>query len=183
MLTNSIRGGNVQKFWVFLKVLLTKTILEEIDVPIDPTLVEHCHRLPLKDSSKKVFVKLNHRKDIHRILLKKSQLKNLKPESVHLAGETKFFINESLCLYYKKLWSKCKRLWSASHISVFWVRNGSLRIKLFNESVFIIPHNCDLEKLFPDNSLIEDKQLLIDFDILSCVNKYFKIKLHYYCFG
>ena len=31
-------------------------ILEEIDVPIDPTLVEDCHRLPSKGSTKKVIV-------------------------------------------------------------------------------------------------------------------------------
>ena len=61
-------------------------ILEEIDVPIDPTLVEDCHRLLSKGSSKKVIVKLNRRKDIHRILSNKSKLKNLKPESVHLPG-------------------------------------------------------------------------------------------------
>ena len=102
-------------------------------------------------------MKLNRRKDIHRILSYKNKLKNLKPESEHLPGETKFFIKESLCLYCKKLWSKCKSLWSAGHISVFWVRNGSLRIKLSNGSVSIITHDCDLEKLFPDNSLIEDK--------------------------
>ena len=35
-------------------------------------------------------------------------------------------------------------------------KNGSLRIKLSNESVSIITHDCDLEKLFPDNLLIED---------------------------
>ena len=131
-------------------------IWEEINVPINPNLVEVCHRLPSESSSKKFIVKLNRRKDIHRILSNKNKLKNLKPESVHLPGETKVFINESLCLYYKKLWSKCKSLWSAGHISAFWVRNGSLRIKLSNGSVSIITHDCDLEKLFPDNSLIED---------------------------
>ena len=86
-------------------------ILEEIDVPIDPTLVEDCHRLPSKGSSKKVIIKLNGHKGIHRILSNKTKL----------------------------------------------VRNGSLRIKLSNESVSTIGHGCDLEKLFPDNSLIEDK--------------------------
>ena len=84
-----------------------------------------------------------------------------------LPGETKVFINESFCFYHKKLWSKCKRLWSAGHISAFWVRNGSLRIKLSNGSVSIITHDCDLEKLFPDNSLIEDNYLLTDFNIFS----------------
>ena len=41
-------------------------ILEEIDVPIDPTLVEDCHRLPSKGSPKTVIIKLNHHKDIRR---------------------------------------------------------------------------------------------------------------------
>ena len=100
-------------------------------------------------------MKLNRRKDIHRILSYKNKLKNLKPESEHLPGETKFFIKESLCLYCKKLWSKCKSSWSAGHISAFCIRNGSLGIKLSNRSVSIITHDCDLEKLFSDNSLIE----------------------------
>ena len=85
-------------------------VLEEIDVPIDPTLVEDCHRLPSNGSPKKVIINLNLCKGICRILLNKNKLKNLKPESVNLPAETKFVINERLCLYYKKMWSKCKRL-------------------------------------------------------------------------
>ena len=50
-------------------------ILEEIDVRIDPNLVEDCHHLPFKGSSKKVIVKLNRRKDIHRILSNKKNSK------------------------------------------------------------------------------------------------------------
>ena len=78
-------------------------ILEEIDIPIDPNLVENYHRLLSKSSPKKVIIKLDRRKDIRRILLNKSKLKNLKPESVNLPGETNFFIDESLCLYCKKI--------------------------------------------------------------------------------
>ena len=52
-------------------------ILEEIDVPINPTFVEDCHRLPSKGSPVKVIIKLNRRKDIRRILLNKNILKNL----------------------------------------------------------------------------------------------------------
>ena len=131
-------------------------ILEEINVSVDSNLVEVCQRLPSKGLSKKVIVKLNRRKDIHRILSNKNKLKNSKSKSVHLPEETKVFINESLCLYYKKLWSKCKRSRSVGHISAFWVRNGSLRIKLSNGSVSITTHDYDLEKLFSDDSLIED---------------------------
>ena len=67
------------------------------------------------------------------------------------------YINESLCTYYKKLWSKSKNLWDANHILSFWVSNGSIRVKLINEAVSIIKHDCHLANLiFPDNSLIED---------------------------
>ena len=52
-------------------------ILEEIDVPINPTFVEDCHRLPSKGSPVKVIIKLNRRTDIRRILLNKNILKNL----------------------------------------------------------------------------------------------------------
>ena len=48
-------------------------ILDETNVPIDPTLVEDCHHLPFKDLPKKVMIKLNCRKDIHRILLNKNK--------------------------------------------------------------------------------------------------------------
>ena len=78
-------------------------ILEEIDIPIDPNLVEDYHRLLSKSSPKKVIIKLDRRKDFRRILLNKSKLKNLKPELVNLPGETNFSIDESLCLYYKKI--------------------------------------------------------------------------------
>ena len=78
-------------------------MLEQSGIPIDPTLVEDCHHLPSKGSSKKVIIILKRRKDIRRILLNKNKLKNLKPESVNLLWETKDLINESLCLYYKKL--------------------------------------------------------------------------------
>ena len=77
-------------------------VLEEIGIPINPSLVEDCHCLPSKGLPKKVIIKLNRCMDIRRILLNKSKLKNLKPESVNLPGETNVFINESLCFYYKK---------------------------------------------------------------------------------
>ena len=78
-----------------LKVL---EILEEIDFPIDPTLVEDYHRLTSKGSPKKVIIELNRRKGIRRILLNKNKLKNFKQESVHLPGEIKVSINFVLVL-------------------------------------------------------------------------------------
>ena len=78
-------------------------VLKEISVPIDPSLIKDCHRLPSKGLPKKVIIKLNRRKDICRILLNKNRLKNLKPKTVNLPGEINVFINKSLCFYYRKI--------------------------------------------------------------------------------
>ena len=73
-------------------------IMEEIQVPINPSIVENCHRLPSKGSPKKVIKKLNRRRDIRRILLNKNRLKNLKPESVTCLGKQMFLlINVCAC--------------------------------------------------------------------------------------
>ena len=174
-----------RKLRVFLQMLLIKTLNQKFRnfrINWRPNRPYLGWGLPSKGSPKKVIIKLNRRKDIHRILSNKSKLKNLKPVSVHLPRKTKVFIHESLC-FTTRNWSKCKRWWSAGHISAFWIRNVSLRIKLSNESVSIITHDCDLVKFFPDNSLIVDNYLLIDFNIFNYVNKHFKIKLLSYYFA
>ena len=132
------------------------TILEEINAPVDPGLVEDCHHLPSKGNPKKVILKLNLCRDARKVLLNKKKFKNLDSETVNLHSGTKIYINESLSIYYKKLWSKCKKLWDAKHILSFWVSNGLMRVKLKNEAVSIIMHNCDLANLFPDNLLIDN---------------------------
>ena len=50
-------------------------VLKEISVPIDPSLIQDCHRLPSNCLPKKVIIKLNSRNDIRRILLNKNKLK------------------------------------------------------------------------------------------------------------
>ena len=124
----------------------------KLGAPVNTDLVEDCHRIPSKGSPKNVMLKLSHRKDSRRVLLNKKKLKQLKPESLNLPASVKIYINESLCPYYKKLWTKCKK----SRILSFWVSNRSIRVKLVNENVSIITHDCDLEKLFPGDPLIAD---------------------------
>ena len=56
-----------------------------------------------------------------------------------------------VCFYYKKLWSKCKKLWSNKFIFGYWVSNGSIKIRISKcAPVKVISHIVDLEKLFPD---------------------------------
>ena len=66
-------------------------------------------------------------------------------------------INDSLCSYYKSLWSKCKNLRDGNFIHSFWVTNGSIRIKITESSQSQeVSHICDLEELFPRNHCIAD---------------------------
>ena len=87
-------------------------------------------------------------------LMQKKTLKNFKPESRNLPGE--IWEKFSLKQFYACTRSNCGPNVKGGHVSTFWIRNGSVRIKLSNESVSMITHSCDLEKLFPGNPLIED---------------------------
>ena len=131
-------------------------VLDAIGAPVNTDSVEDCHRIPSKGYLKKVILKLSHWKGSRQVWLNKKKLKQLKPKSLNLPASVKIYINESLCPYYKKLWTKCKKLWDAKRILSFWVSNGSIRVKLVNENVSIITHDCDLEKLFPGDPLIAD---------------------------
>ena len=69
------------------------------------------------------------------------------------------YINDSLCKYYKSLWSKCKKLLNNKYLHGFWVTNGTIRIKITESSVpTSVSHLCDLEELFPGNPLLLDDQ-------------------------
>ena len=78
------------------------SILEEINAPVDPGLVEDCHRLPSKGKLKKVILKLNRRKDARKVLLKK-KIEKLGSRKVNLHSGTTIDINESLCTFCRKL--------------------------------------------------------------------------------
>ena len=85
--------------------------MDAIGAPVNTDLVEDCHRIPSTGSPKKVILKLSRRKDSILVLLNKKKLKQLKPESLSLPAPIKIYINESLCPYYQKLWTKCTKLW------------------------------------------------------------------------
>ena len=50
-------------------------ILDEIDAPVDPRLVEYYHNLQSKGNLRKVILKLDRRKDARKVLLSKNQRK------------------------------------------------------------------------------------------------------------
>ena len=160
---NSTPEENASKYRAFLLKREIKTLKKEClrfwtqsTPPVNTDLVEDCHRIPSKCSPKNVILKLSCRNNSRRVLLNKKKLKQLKSESLNLSAGVKVYINESLCPYYKKLWTKCRKLWDAKRILSFWVSNGSIRVKLVNESVSIITGDCNLEKLFPGDPLTVD---------------------------
>ena len=131
-------------------------ILDAIDFSFNNQMVEDCHRIPSKGSPQKVIFKLSRQKDSRRVLLNKKKLEQLKPETLNWPAGVKIYINEIICPYYKKLWTKCRKLRDAKRVLSFWASNGSARVKLVNENVSIITCDYDLEKLFPGDPLIPD---------------------------
>ena len=88
------------------------------------------------------------------IINKKKSLKNANLDGTGLPPSTSLFINSTL----NNLWSKCKALWSGKLISSFWVSNGSLRIKLGDDTVKSVTHKDDLKALFPGNPILLDRE-------------------------
>ena len=162
---NSTSEEYASKYWPFLlkwgiKTLKKKywrmqsTLTDAIDAQLTRIWLRTVIAYPFKAPS--VILKLTRRKDSRWVLLNKKMIKQLKPETLTLSAGVKIYINESLCPYYKNFWTKCRKLWDAKQILSFWVSNGSIRVKLVNENLSIITHDCDLVKLFPGHSLIAD---------------------------
>ena len=67
---------------------------------------------------------------------------------------TKIVINESFCAYYCGLWNKCKKLKGMGKLHVFFVSNGTIKVKMLeNDRDKPITHAADLKKMFPDTDV------------------------------
>ena len=68
-----------------------------------------------------------------------------------LPEETKLFINESLCPYYKVLWVICKQLWKRKRIHFFFTASGIIKFRFEEHGpVNVVTHQQDLKDLFPN---------------------------------
>ena len=69
---------------------------------------------------------------------------------VDLTENTRLFVNQSLCSYYRLLWSKSKKLLSMGKINNFHISNDTIKIKIQEGSTPLsITHNTDFERYFP----------------------------------
>ena len=110
--------------------------------------IEACHRI--NQNSDRTIVKLSRRKDCLQMLSVKKDLQKLNMEELDLPAGTKIFVYQSLCPYYKVLWSKSKRLSDLNEIHSFYISNNGIKIRIHeNSKPIIITHAADLEKHFP----------------------------------
>ena len=104
-----------------------------------------------------MIIKISRRKDANKIRDEKKKLRGKNLTSLGINAPV--YINDSLCIYYKKLWAKCKKLHYNKLIYAFWTSNGSIKLKIFeNGNIHVITHDVDLEELLPNNELIKDIQ-------------------------
>ena len=122
-------------------------VFGNLGVHVEGKDIRACHRL--KDDGKAI-VKFSNMKDSLQILRVKKDFKSLDPTKLDFPEGTKIFINESLCVYYRGLWNKCKKLKGMGKLHVFFVSNGTIKVKILeNDRAKPITHAADL-KMFPD---------------------------------
>ena len=127
-------------------------IFQTIGYNIDPTFIDDCHRI--SKNNDRVIVKFTCRKDCKQILKVKKDLRNLDMDDLDLPSGTKIYISQRLCLYYRILWSKAKRLQNIGSIDNFYISSGTIKIKVTeNSSPITITRLDDFKIHFSDIDL------------------------------
>ena len=123
-------------------------VFKKIGVKIGERDVQACHRLKEKD---RTIVKCVNRKDFLQILRVKKELESLNPTDLNFPDNTKIFINESLCPYYRGIWNKCVKLRAIQKTHQLYTISGLIRAKLEETGPSkTITHMIDLKKNFSD---------------------------------
>ena len=138
-------------------ISLINSIIHEPGKPIEEEEVigtydiEGCHRLKTtnKDGTKNTILRFINRKVCEDIMSNKKTVKELEREDL---GDNvrNIYFNDNLNSYYKNLAAKCRRLKKKRQISDTFISNGTVRIKLKDNTMRVITHQHDLDKLFPN---------------------------------
>ena len=117
------------------------------EVEIASSIIESCQWLPSKEP-KRFVVKFSKRKDTKTIRKVKKNVMGINLSSTGVKSPVGIL---------KKVKKNCVN----KFIHLFWVSDGSIRLKLIdNERSFIITHINDLEELFPGNEILRNKNRL-----------------------
>ena len=110
--------------------------------------VQACHHLKEKE---RTTVKFFNKNGCLQILRVKKELKSLDSTDLDYPENTKIFINESLCTYYRAILNKCKKLRAIQKIHQFYTINGFIRVKSEESGRSkVISHMANLKELFVD---------------------------------
>ena len=127
-------------------------IFGKLGCDIPPGLIEACHCVGRTNDT--LIVKFSRWKDYQLVWSIKKDLKKLTMEDLELPGNSKLFINRSLCPYYKMLRSKSKKLHSLSKIHIFFISGDTIKIRVNENSLLLSIINVDdFGKHFPDVDL------------------------------
>ena len=120
-------------------------------VDITPDDIEDCHRVGNKGQT---IIKFGERKVSRQVLSVRKDLNKVKMSDIDLTGQSTLYINQSLCPYYRMLWSKTKTLYKKGKIDSFHVSNGNIKIRLQeNVRPITISLTHDFIKYFPEVDL------------------------------
>ena len=97
-------------------------ILDKIGVKCDPSVIEACHRLPQNRRTKvsNTVVRFVNRKTAEKSLIFRKNLKSINLSDTDKSfTESKVYVNDNLCPYYKGIYGKCRSLYKAGRINSF----------------------------------------------------------------
>lgn len=126
-------------------------LTKAVNVDVSPDDIVACHPLPSPNKNK-IIVKFLNRKKSDSVLNNRKRLKdlNLSQFNFNFQVGSNVFVNESLCQYYKFLWSNLKRLKYERKIHSFWIRNGTLKYRKEEAgTIFSVYHMSELNVNFP----------------------------------
>ena len=124
---------NLRNFWICSGWCLGRLQFENNQWVWHPSGSSKYWSLPpfkTETRTKKVVIKLSKRKDVFSILQRKKKLKSVDITNMYLTQGSLVFINQSVCSYYKHLWSLCKSLHSKKMIHSFWVSIDNVSLKV-----------------------------------------------------
>ena len=95
-----------------LEEVVRKSITKAgVDITADD--IEDCHRVGNKGQT---MIKFGKRKVTRQMLSVRKDLKKVKMSDIDLTRRSSLYMNQSLCPYYRMLWSKNKTLYQKSRI-------------------------------------------------------------------
>ena len=122
-------------------------IFDKLNGNIDKDNLEDCHHL----KGDRVIVEFSKRLDCKQVLSVKNDLKNINVADLGFEGDGWIYINQSLCSYYKILWSWSKKLHNMGRIYSWFASGDTIKIKILEHGDFVsVTHTDDFIKHFPD---------------------------------